>query len=160
MRIVIQRVKRASIFVEGIYKDRIESGLVIFVGFGRNDCESLIEHAVRKILKLRIFADEKGKLNLNVFDVSGELMVVSQFTLYANTERGNRPDFLAAMSPEDAKKFFDKFVVTCQSCYSGKIVSGDFGKHMLVELHNDGPVTVILDYENKEDGFCFKDSCS
>lgn len=148
MKIVIQRVKRASITVENIPRGSIDQGLVVFVGFGRFDSESLIEQSVRKILKMRIFADEKGKMNLSLMDIKGGLIVVSQFTLYANTESGNRPDFLNAMPPLEAEKLFDRFVATCRNFYSGNIISGDFGKHMLVEIHNDGPVTIILNYEN------------
>ncbi len=160
MRIVIQRVKRASITVEGVYRDTINRGFVIFVGFGKIDCESLIDIAVRKILKLRIFSDEREKLNLSLTDINGELIIVSQFTLYANTEGGNRPDFLEAMKPEEAEKLFNKFIATCNNLYSGKIISGDFGKHMVVEIHNDGPVTIILNYENEKDRSCFKGGCS
>ncbi|MCM8816058.1 MAG: D-aminoacyl-tRNA deacylase [Candidatus Omnitrophica bacterium] len=160
MRIVIQRVKSASISVEGKHRGSIQRGLVVFVGFGRDDCESLIEQVVRKILKLRIFSDDKGKLNLSLLDVSGGLIIVSQFTLYANTSHGNRPDFLSAMNPSDAEKLFDRFVTTVKNLYSGNVICGDFGKHMVVEIHNDGPVTIILDYESRENRSCFKGGCS
>ena len=146
MRLVIQRVCRASLTVNGILKGSIDKGLVVLVGFGQNDTESLIEPAVGKLLKLRIFADSNDRMNLSLIDVSGGLIVISQFTLYANTQRGNRPDFLAAMDPDRARHLFDRFIETCQNLYFGTIIAGDFGKHMLVEIHNDGPVTIIMDY--------------
>ncbi|MCM8822326.1 MAG: D-aminoacyl-tRNA deacylase [Candidatus Omnitrophica bacterium] len=146
MKLVIQRVSRASIKVNGILKGAIDRGLVVLVGFGQNDFETSIEPVVRKILKLRIFADSKDKMNLSLIDVSGGLMVISQFTLYANTQRGNRPDFLAASNPDRARHLFDRFIEICQNLYFGTIIAGDFGKHMLVEIHNDGPVTIIMDY--------------
>ncbi len=160
MRFIIQRVSEACLFVEDVKKGSINRGLVLFVGFGRNDDESLIEPAVRKILKLRIFADSNDRMNLSLIDVSGGLIVVSQFTLYASTQRGNRPDFLAAMNPEYAAVFFDRFVQTCRNLYCGDIVAGDFGKHMLVEIQNDGPVTIILNYENGKSRTFIKGDCS
>lgn len=149
MRLVIQRVLSASLSVEGVTKGSIKRGLVVFVGFGRNDSQNMIEPVVRKILKLRIFADNNDKMNLNIGDVNGGLIVVSQFTLYANTKGGNRPDFLAAMNPEQAKILFDRFVESCRILYSGEIIAGDFGKHMVVDIQNDGPVTLCLNYENQ-----------
>lgn len=146
MKLVIQRVSRASLTVDGVLKGSINKGLVIFVGFGKNDDESMIEPAVRKLLKLRIFADERGKMNLSIMDVCGGLMIVSQFTLYANTRSGNRPDFLFAMQPFVAENFFKKFVETCCRFYSGDIIAGDFGRHMVVEILNDGPVTILLNF--------------
>ncbi|MGB9642964.1 MAG: D-aminoacyl-tRNA deacylase [Candidatus Ratteibacteria bacterium] len=147
MKLVVQRVVRACLRVDGVLKGTIDKGLVVFVGFGKNDNELLIEPMVRKILKLRIFADAQDKMNLSLLDISGGLMVISQFTLYANTQGGNRPDFLQAMNPQEAEIFFNKFVETCISLYSGNIVSGNFGRRMLVEMHNDGPVTIIINRE-------------
>ncbi|HOC02283.1 MAG TPA: D-aminoacyl-tRNA deacylase [Candidatus Ratteibacteria bacterium] len=148
MKLVIQRVSHASLEVNGILKGSINKGMVIFVGFGRDDNESMIEPVVRKTLKLRIFSDDKQRMNLSIMDISGDLMIVSQFTLYANTRGGNRPDFLMAMQPSLAEQFFNMFIKSCRSFYSGKIIAGDFGRHMAVEILNDGPVTIILDFDN------------
>ncbi|HOJ31681.1 MAG TPA: D-aminoacyl-tRNA deacylase [bacterium] len=147
MKLVIQRVIHARLTVDGVLKGAIDRGMVVFVGFGKNDHESLIEPAVRKVLKLRIFADVHDKMNLSLLDISGGLMVVSQFTLYARTEGGNRPDFLEAMNPSEAETLFNRFVETCMKFYPGKIVGGDFGSQMLVEIHNDGPVTIVINWE-------------
>lgn len=151
MKLVIQRVLRASLRVEGVSKGSINRGLVVFVGFGKNDNQNMIEPIVRKLLKLRIFADSNDRMNLSLVDVNGGLIVVSQFTLYANTKGGNRPDFLGAMNPEQARILFDRFVKSCRSLYSGEVIAGDFGKHMDVEIHNDGPVTLCLNYENQKE---------
>jgi len=148
MKLVIQRVERASLAVDGILKGSIKKGMVVFVGFGKDDNESMIEPAVRKTLKLRIFADDKQRMNLSIMDISGDLMIVSQFTLYASARGGNRPDFLMAMQPFMAEKLFNMFIKSCSSFYSGKIITGDFGRHMAVEILNDGPVTIILDFDN------------
>jgi len=149
MRTVIQRVSKASLFIDGIEKGSIGRGLVVLAGFGRNDTEHVIDVVVRKILKLRIFEDTEGKMNHSLLDVSGGLMIVSQFTLYARTEGGNRPDFLEALKAPESKILFDKFVETFRTLYEGHIIAGEFGKHMLVEIHNDGPVTIILNIENE-----------
>ncbi len=151
MKLVVQRVSRASLISAGILKGSINRGLVVFAGFGKNDDESMIEPAVRKLLKLRIFADDRDRMNLSIMDVCGGLIIVSQFTLYARTQGGNRPDFLSAMQPAAAKIFFDRFVETCRRFYSGDIVAGDFGSHMTVEIHNDGPVTILLNFGDGKD---------
>ncbi|HPP67087.1 MAG TPA: D-aminoacyl-tRNA deacylase [bacterium] len=148
MKLVIQRVIHASFSVDDVLKGSINKGLVVFAGFGKNDTESIIEPAVRKLVKLRIFADCKNKMNLDIMDIAGELMIISQFTLYADTHHGNRPDFLFAMEPAVAENLFNRFVDICHGFYPGKIVAGDFGRHMVVKILNDGPVTILLNFGN------------
>ncbi|MCM8804523.1 MAG: D-aminoacyl-tRNA deacylase [Candidatus Omnitrophica bacterium] len=144
MKLVIQRVKEAKLYVEDIFKGKIEKGIVVFVGIGRGDTEEKVDYFVKKILSLRIFEDENRKMNYSVSDINGELMIVPQFTLYGNCQNGNRPDFTMAEKGEIAEKIFNKFVEKIKTSYK-KIVEGEFGKKMLVEINNDGPCTLILE---------------
>jgi len=144
MKVVIQRVKEAKLYVENVYRGRIGKGIVIFIGIGKGDSEEKIEYIVRKILSLRIFEDEKEKMNYSVSDIKGEIMVVSQFTLYGDCRKGNRPDFTMAEKGEIAEVIYKKFLERIKEA-NLKIVEGEFGKKMLVEIHNDGPCTLILE---------------
>jgi D-tyrosyl-tRNA(Tyr) deacylase len=146
MRLVLQRVKRGSVSVEGRELARIRRGLVILVGVGHEDTEETTAWLAEKCANLRVFEDEQGKTNLSVKDIGGEALVVSQFTLYADTRKGRRPSFINAAMPEVAEPLVEFFAE--QLAISGVPVQmGEFGAHMLVEIENDGPVTIILERE-------------
>ncbi len=151
MKVVIQRVKRASLFIEDEHRGDIGKGLVILVGIGKKDTQDEIEYMGSKILSLRIFGDERDRMNYSVKDIDGELMIVPQFTLYGDCSRGNRPDFTQAAHPSVAKGLYEDFV----KFFDGKlkkVVSGKFGSKMMVEIHNDGPVTIIMKSKNEDKG--------
>jgi D-tyrosyl-tRNA(Tyr) deacylase len=148
MKALIQRVTSASVSVSGEEVGRIGKGLCVLVGVAAGDSEKDVEYLVQKTIGLRIFADESGKFNLSVLDVKGELLLVSQFTLIADTKKGKRPSFTGAAPPDEAEKLFDEFVK--QSKSSGlKVETGRFQQYMQVEIHNDGPVTIMLDSRDK-----------
>lgn len=144
MRLVIQRVKRASVTVDGAELARIDKGLLVFLGVGEGDTEEYAKRFADKLLKLRIFEDAEGKTNLSVRDVEGEILVVSQFTLYADCKKGNRPSFVKAAAPELAEELYEYFKLQLKEQY-GSVESGEFGADMKVELLNDGPFTVLFD---------------
>lgn len=146
MRLTLQRVSRAQVSVEGTTTGAIGQGLLVFVGFGAGDDASLIEPAIQKILELRIFCDEKGKLNLSLLDTKGAILAVSQFTLYANCKRGRRPDFTKAAAPELARELFELFVTKLRQ-RGIETQTGIFAADMQVELVNEGPVTINLEFE-------------
>ena len=145
MRALIQRVKHASVTIDGVVKSSIEKGLLVFLGFADGDTEDLIEPIAKKLSGLRIFEDENEKMNLSVSDVGGEILVVSQFTLYADCKKGKRPSFTNAMAPSLANEYYEKFVKVLESITEKEVKTGEFGADMKVELLNDGPVTMILD---------------
>ncbi|HBR70309.1 TPA: D-tyrosyl-tRNA(Tyr) deacylase [Candidatus Dependentiae bacterium] len=145
MRLVIQRVLEASVKVDDDIVGAISRGLLILVGFHKDDKKEAIDYLVKKLVSLRIFSDEEHRMNKNVGDINGNILLVPQFTLYANCTKGNRPSFDAAMVPEIAHQFFNEFVDRLALAYSQKIQTGIFGAHMKVSLVNDGPVTVIID---------------
>ena len=148
MKALIQRVTSASVSVSGEEVGRIGKGLCVLVGVAAGDSEKDVEYLVQKTIGLRIFADQSGKFNLSVLDVKGELLLVSQFTLIADTKKGKRPSFTGAAPPDEAEKLFDEFVR--QSKSSGlKVETGRFQQYMQVEIHNDGPVTIMLDSREK-----------
>lgn len=144
MRVVIQRVSRAKVSIEGRTHAECGPGMLVLVGLGRDDTQALAERMVEKILSLRIFADATGRMNQNLVDVGGELLLVSQFTLVASTERGLRPSFSSAMPPADAQRLFQYFVDVARNRYPS-VYTGVFGADMQVELVNDGPVTFVMD---------------
>ena len=144
MRLVIQRVKKASVTIEGNVVGSIDKGLLIFLGVGEGDTRSMVDKYVDKLAKLRIFEDENGKTNLDINDVNGKLMVVSQFTLYADCKKGNRPSFVHAAAPDIANELYEYFKEKCALKF-GNVLSGQFGADMKVELINDGPFTVLWD---------------
>ncbi len=144
MRAVIQRVLGAEVTVEGQGIGSIGKGLLIFLGVGHHDTKELADRYIDKIIKLRIFADENGKTNLSVQEVQGEIMVVSQFTLYADCKKGNRPAFTDAAAVETAN-FLYEYVLEGFRARMGKVQAGEFGADMKVSLVNDGPFTIILD---------------
>ena len=144
MKIVIQRVIKASVNVGGKTIGEIGNGLVVFVGVAQGDTVEDIDYLVEKAVNLRIFSDNDGKFNLSAIDIKGELLLVSQFTLLASTRKGRRPGFIDAAPPEQAEALFNEFVSRASA--SGlKVATGKFQAHMLVEIHNDGPVTIIID---------------
>ncbi|MCX7771083.1 MAG: D-aminoacyl-tRNA deacylase [Proteobacteria bacterium] len=144
MRALIQRVIEASVYIEEGLESSINKGLLVFLGIGAQDNEGDIQYLVRKITNLRVFEDERGKLNLSVKDIKGEVMIVSQFTLYADCRKGNRPSFDRAMTPDIAKILYDKFIEEMRK--EGIVVmTGVFGASMQIRLINDGPVTIMLD---------------
>ena len=144
MRVVLQRVSRAKVTVEGKTTGEIGKGILVLLGVGVDDGEPEARQLVDKIVNLRIFDDENGKMNLSVADVDGELLVVSQFTLYADARRGRRPSYIGAAAPADANRLYEYFVAEARKTVS-KVGTGIFQAMMDVELVNDGPVTIILD---------------
>ena len=145
MRIVLQRVKHSSVSIDGNVKGKIENGIMALVGFCEADGESLLQPMAEKMVNLRIFTDSDDKMNLSLLDISGELLVISQFTLYADCKKGRRPSFTGAKSPAEANELYEKFVGICRSLTGKEVQTGEFGADMQVEILNDGPVTVILD---------------
>ena len=144
MRAVVQRVKRASVSIEGEVVGAIGPGLVILLGIKEGDGEEEAKWMARKVANLRIFSDQEGKFNLSALDVDGEALVVSQFTLYGDARKGRRPSFTQAAPPEVAEPLVEKFVQFLRET-GLKVKTGRFGAEMLVEIHNDGPVTIILE---------------
>ena len=146
MRCIVQRVSSAAVHVEGKAAGSIDQGLLVFVGFGHQDDETVIEPMLNKLLKLRIFADEEGKMKHNVVDINGKMLLVSQFTLYGSLKKGHRPSFTEACPPEIARSLYDAFLAKAEAMCPGMIQSGTFGADMKVSLVNDGPVTLYLAY--------------
>ena len=144
MRILIQRVSKANVSVEDKIISHIGKGLVAFLGVGHGDGEEQVAFLAEKTANLRIFEDEQGKTNLSILDVKGEVLVVSQFTLYADTRKGRRPSFIDAALPDIAEPLVQRFVELL-SARGIPTQTGKFGAHMLVEIHNDGPVTIWLE---------------
>lgn len=144
MRGVIQRVSRAKVTVNGEVVGSIGKGLLLLLGVGHDDTQDDIDYLSDKVTKLRIFEDENEKMNLSLLDVKGELLVVSQFTLYGDLRKGKRPNFMNAAPPQIAEQMYLDFVGKCKD-YEIRVETGVFGEHMDVELVNDGPVTIIID---------------
>lgn len=144
MKLVIQRVTEASVSIEETCVGKIGKGYMVLFGAGAGDTREMAEKLFDKMIKLRIFADENGKINKSIQDVEGELLIVSQFTLYANCKKGNRPSFLDAGNPQEAKKLYEYFLELAKTRYAGS-QHGEFGADMQVSLCNDGPFTIILD---------------
>lgn len=146
MRFVIQRVKHASVTVDGDVKGSISEGFLVLIGITDSDDEALASKMVKKMCGLRIFQDSEGKTNLSLADVSGSLLLISQFTLYADCKKGHRPSFINAGKPEHASKLYDYITVEAEK-YVENVQKGIFGADMKVELLNDGPFTILLDSE-------------
>ncbi|OPX43496.1 D-tyrosyl-tRNA(Tyr) deacylase [Ruminiclostridium hungatei] len=144
MRAVVQRVTKSKVTVEGSVAGEINKGFMVLLGVGREDSASDVDYLAEKIVNLRIFEDSNGKMNLSLIDVGGELLVVSQFTLYGDCRKGRRPGYDKAARPEEAKALYEAFVEKCRGC-GVKVETGIFQAHMLVDICNDGPVTLLLD---------------
>ena len=146
MRFVIQRVKEASVCVKGNIIGQIEKGYLVLIGVSDTDTEAVADKMVKKMIGLRIFEDENGKTNLSLADVGGSLLLVSQFTLYANCRKGNRPSFIEAGSPDRAETLYEYIIAECRKSVPD-VQTGRFGAEMKVSLVNDGPFTILLDSE-------------
>ncbi len=145
MRLLIQRVRHASVVVEGETTGAIGQGLLVFVGLCQADSEAFFRPALDKLVNLRIFSDEAGKMNRSLLEVGGGLLLVSQFTLYADARKGRRPSYTNAMPPAEAEALFNRFVQFTRANFDGPVGEGRFGAFMEVSLLNDGPVTIWLD---------------
>jgi D-tyrosyl-tRNA(Tyr) deacylase len=150
MRVVIQRVLRASVSIENRLKSSIREGLLVLLGIEETDTQNDIDFLVKKIINLRIFADEKGVMNRSILDMKGDLLCVSQFTLYASTKKGNRPSYIKAAKPDLSVPIYEKFCADISRALNKEIQTGEFGADMQVELINDGPVTIIIDSKSRE----------
>ncbi|MDR1678748.1 MAG: D-tyrosyl-tRNA(Tyr) deacylase [Prevotellaceae bacterium] len=150
MRTVIQRVNKASVTINQEIKSEIKKGLLILVGIENSDNDEDIEYLCNKISMLRIFDDENGIMNKAVTEIDGEILVVSQFTLFAQTKKGNRPSYIRASKSDFAVPIYEKFCRMLDSKISKKLQTGEFGSDMKIELLNDGPVTIIIDSKNKD----------
>ena len=146
MKFVIQRVKHASVTVEGQVIGKINKGFLVLIGVCEADDEAIADKMVKKLIGLRIFKDENGKTNLDLHSVGGELLLISQFTLYADCKKGNRPSFVNAAKPEKANALYEYIISQCKSRVE-VVEQGEFGADMKVELLNDGPFTIVLDSE-------------
>ena len=150
MRLLIQRVKNASVSVGGDELSRIGQGLLVLVGVGVEDTDEDMEYLAGKLVRLRIFDDEQGVMNLDVRQTAGELLVVSQFTLHASTRKGNRPSYFRAAGEAFARPMYERFVAALAAASGRPVRTGEFGADMAVELVNDGPVTIWIESKNKE----------
>lgn len=150
MRIVIQRVKHASVTIEGEVKSAIKQGYLILLGVGEDDTKEDAEWLVRKVIGLRVFDDENGVMNRSIMDVDGEILVISQFTLFASYKKGNRPSWLRAARHEISVPLYEHFCKLLSESLGKTIGTGEFGADMKVELLNNGPVTICMDTKNKE----------
>ncbi len=150
MRAVIQRVTRASVQVEHEIVSQIGRGLLVFLGVEATDSRDDIVWLGGKIARLRIFPDQNGAMNLSVREIAGDLLIVSQFTLFASTRKGNRPSFIAAAAPEQANQLYQEFCNQLESEVAKPVSRGVFGAHMQIDLVNDGPVTICIDTKRKE----------
>jgi D-tyrosyl-tRNA(Tyr) deacylase len=150
MRVVIQRVKEASVTIEGVVKSQITEGLLVLVGIEDMDTADDSAWLAAKIVNLRIFGNDAGLMNRSVVDISGSMLVVSQFTLFASTKKGNRPSFLRSAKPDFAIPMYERFVEDLKRLSNLTVLTGEFGADMKVALLNDGPVTIIIDSKNRE----------
>ena len=150
MRVVIQRVTRAKVTIDGNVKGDIGKGFMILVGIGEDDGDEDIEWLTKKIINLRVFDDADGVMNLPITAIGGNILLISQFTLMAMTAKGNRPSYIRAAKPEISIPIYEKFIVSLSSAMGHEIQTGTFGADMKVELENDGPVTVLIDSKNRE----------
>lgn len=144
MKLVIQKVSHAAVEIEGGSQAEIHKGFLVLVGIGKEDTKENVDQYVKKMINLRIFADEQGKTNLSLADVNGEVLLVSQFTLYANCKKGNRPSFFDAGNPQEAEELYEYMVEKVRECVP-VVKTGKFGAYMKVSLVNEGPFTILLD---------------
>lgn len=149
MRIILQRVKEASVTIEEKINAQIGQGLLLLLGIEQEDGQEDIDWLSKKVLDMRIFSDEEGKMNHSISDLNGDILVVSQFTLHANIKKGTRPSFIKAARPEIAIPLYENFVTTIEKKLGKTVATGVFGADMQVALVNDGPVTIIMDSKNK-----------
>jgi len=150
MRAVIQRVTHASVTIDGTVSGSIQHGLLVLLGVEDSDTEQDIEWLSSKIIQLRIFSDADGKMNLSVQDINGDLLIISQFTLFASTKKGNRPGFTRSAKPDIAIPLYEHFISVIEQKLGKHVEKGVFGADMKVELLNDGPVTILIDSKNPE----------
>src|SRR5690554_1285116 len=150
MRLLIQRVKKATVYIANKQKSAIKEGLLILLGVENEDNKEDIEYLANKAANLRIFDDENGIMNRSVLDIKGEIMVVSQFTLHASTKKGNRPSYIRAAKPDISTPLYEESCSTLSNKINKGVKTGEFGAEMQVELVNDGPVTIWIDSKNKE----------
>jgi D-tyrosyl-tRNA(Tyr) deacylase len=148
LKVLLQRVSKASVSIDGRIVGSIQRGLVALVGVANGDTESDVRYLALKTVNLRIFEDDLGKFNLSILDIKGELLIVSQFTLFADSIKGRRPSFTDAAPPDLAESLIEKYITAVQA-YGVNTATGRFREHMLVEIHNDGPVTIMLDSREK-----------
>jgi D-aminoacyl-tRNA deacylase len=150
MRVVIQRVSQSNVEVSGEVIGEIKTGLMVLVSFDDEDTDIDLEWMSKKIINLRIFNDDEGKMNRSLQDVSGDILLISQFTLHGSTKKGNRPSFIKAAKPDYAKMMYENFIEVLKKYFGKEIETGEFGGDMKVSLINDGPATIIIDSKNKE----------
>lgn len=150
MRAVVQRVSHASCTIDGKLKSEIQKGFLVLLGIEDADTDEDIVWLSGKIARMRVFEDENEMMNLSLDDVQGDILLVSQFTLFASTKKGNRPSFIRAARPDKAIPMYESFTKQLQSEIQGKVVTGEFGADMKIDLLNDGPVTIVIDTKNKE----------
>lgn len=150
MRAVLQRVSEASVKVDGMTVGEISPGLLVLLGINESDVQEDADYLIQKISQMRIFSDEEGKMNLSMMDVKGEILVISQFTLLAKTKKGNRPSFIEAARPEKAIPLYEYFKIRIRETIGKEVATGIFGADMKVQLINDGPVTIVIDSQNKD----------
>ena len=150
MRTVIQRVSHASVTINGTVKSAIEKGLLVLVGIEDADTEEDLQWLCKKIVGLRVFDDEQGVMNKNIQDAGGDILVISQFTLFASTKKGNRPSYIRAAKPDISIPLYEQFCEELGIALGKPVGTGEFGADMKVELLNDGPVTICMDTKNKE----------
>ena len=149
MRALVQRVNYSKVIVDGQIKSEIEKGILVLLGIEDEDTTDDIQWLSNKIAGLRIFDDENGVMNLSVKDIQGEAMVISQFTLHANTKKGTRPSYIRAAKPDISVPIYEKFIEQIESDLGKKVGIGEFGAYMKIDLENDGPVTIMIDSKNK-----------
>ncbi len=150
MKVVIQRVSQASVTIDNIVKASINKGYMILLGIEETDTIEDIDWLSKKIVGLRIFSDAEGKMNLDIKEVNGDILLISQFTLHAQTKKGNRPSYIKAARPEQAIPLYEQFIKQLSVDLGKQVFTGEFGADMKVALVNDGPVTIIIDSKNKE----------
>ena len=150
MRVVIQRVSEASVTIDNVIKGKIGRGFVVLLGITAEDTEEDIEWLTSKIIGLRVFSDDEGLMNKSILDKNGEILLISQFTLFASTKKGNRPSFIKAAKPDQAIPLYEKFTGMLSQKLQRQVKTGEFGADMKVALINDGPVTINIDSKNKE----------